>query len=209
MADRIRSDMLSRHLLNWSHIPNQEELKYVCEIIYEQMGGGGERTLKSYQIHNGTQLAAVLTKIRMSGTLRNFLEDRVANRRVEQSPSDAIDQGLKFLRNYLCFTFPRQLCAIEAIHRDVEARAGRKSTANYQSFIAMSEAMFMHPNVFILDEFGIPFPLGTKILPNPLPDETLQDAVDRIRQLGDEVLGKLHPFEHEIFESVVPGLPQG
>lgn len=207
VANRIRSDMLYRNLLNWSHIPNGEELNYVCEIIFAQMGG--ERILKGYQIHSGTQLAAVLTKIRMSDTLRNFLDDRVENRRGEQSPSDAIDQGLKFLRSYLCFKFPRQLSAIESIHKDIESRAGRKSTANYRMFIAMAEAMFLDPNVFILDEFGVPFSLGTKLLPDPSPDETLQDAVDRILQTKDEILGILHPFEREIFKSVVPALPRG
>lgn len=207
VAERIRKDMVYRNLLNWSHIPNTDELNCVCEIIFGQMGG--ERTLKGYQIYSGAQLSAVLTKIRMSETLRDFLVERVANRRYEQSPSDAIDLGLKFLRSYLCFTFPRQLSAIQAIHRDVEAQQGRKSTANYQTFIGMAEAMFMDPNVFILDEFGIPFSLGSKLLPDPSSDHTLQDAIDRIRQLGDDFLAKLHPFELGILESVMPALPRG
>ncbi|WP_422072021.1 DEAD/DEAH box helicase [Tranquillimonas rosea] len=207
VADRIRRDMVYRNLLNWSHIPNAAELNCVCEIVFGEMGG--DRILKGYQIFSGGQLSAVITSIRLSKTLRGFLENRVVNRRDDQSPSDAIDQGLKFLRNYLCFTFPRQLSAIQAIHRDVEAREGRKSSADYQKFIAMTEAMFMDPNVFILDEFGIPFSLGTKLLPNPSSDDTLQDAIDRIRQLGADSLEKLHPFELEIFQSVMPSLPRG
>lgn len=207
VADRIRRDMVYRNLLNWSHVPTTDELNCVCEIIFGQMGG--ERTLKGYQIYSGAQLSAVITKIRISNTLREFLEERVINRRDEQSPSDAIDQGLKFLRSYVCFTFPRQLSAIEAIHRDVEAREGRRSTANYQKFITMAEAMFMDSNVFILDEFGVPFSLGTKLLPNPSPDDTLQNAVDRIRQSGSEFLATLHPFELGIFKNVVPALPRG
>lgn len=207
VAERIRRDMVYRNLLNWSHIPNSDELNCVCEIVFGQMGG--ERTLRGYQIYSGTQLSAVITNLRMSKTLRDFLEGRVINRRDDQSPSDAIDQGLRFLRNYICFTFPRQLSAIQAIHRDVEARGGRKSTANYQKFIAMAEAMFMNPNVFILDEFGIPFSLGAKLLPNPSSDDTLQDAIDRIQQLGADFLAKLHPFELKILESVMPALPRG
>lgn len=70
VADRIRRDFACRNLLNWSHVPNTEELNCVCDIIFEQMGG--ENTLKGYQIHNGAQLAAVLTKIRMSENLRIF-----------------------------------------------------------------------------------------------------------------------------------------
>ncbi len=206
IAARLRRDALHTNLLNWSHIPNTQEFNYVCEIIISEIAGS--RGLKDYQIHDGAQLAAVITKIRMSETLREFLDDRVRNRRVDQSPSDAIDQGLRFLRNYLCFTFPRQLSAIEAIHKDIESRAGRKSAANYQMFIAMAEVMFMDPNVFILDEFGIPFSLGSKLLPNPSPDETLQEAVERILSSGEGTLRKLHPFELDIFESVAPGLPK-
>lgn len=72
----------------------------------------------------------------------------------------------------------------------------------------MAEAMFLNPNVFILDEFGIPFSLGAKLLPDPSLEENLQDAVGRILRSEADFLAKLHPFELEIFQSVAPGLPR-
>lgn len=205
IAKRIREDLVYRNLLNWSHLPKNEELICACEIIHQEMGMSAK--LNGFQIHNGNQLAAVLTKIRLSNSLKDFLEDRVRNRRPEHSISDAIDQGLRFLRSFVCFTFPRQLGAIERIHRDVCNKLRIKSSADYRYFVAKAETMFLDSNVFFLDEFGIPFSLGRKLLPESASEDTLQDAIDRIIATTPD-LATLHPFEVDVLESVVGSMPR-
>ncbi|EGJ20329.1 helicase domain protein [Cereibacter sphaeroides WS8N] len=205
IAKRIRNDMFYRNLLNWSHLPKQEELACACEVIFREMDMAAK--LSGFQIYDGNQLAAVLTKLRTSSSLREFLEDRVRNRRAEHSVSDAIDNGLRFLRSYVCFTFPRQLSAIERIHRDVCSRLPARSKADYRYFVSQAETMFLGSNVFFLDEFGIPFSLGQKLLQDRFPEEPFQDAIDAIAaaNLGT---ANLHPFEVDILNSIAESLPR-
>lgn len=205
IAKRIRSDMFYRNLLNWSHLPKQEELACACEIIVQDMGMAA--TLTGFQIYDGIQLAAVLTKIRMSSSLKEFLGDRVKNRRDEQTVSDAIDSGLRFLRSFVCFTLPRQLSAIERIHREVCRRLAIRSHADYRYFIGQAETMFLNSNVFFLDEFGIPYSMGGKLLKDRAPEEPLQDAIDAIVSL-DPNAANLHPFEVDILNSVAVSMPR-
>ncbi|WP_390910995.1 DEAD/DEAH box helicase [Pseudosulfitobacter sp. SM2401] len=205
IARRIRSDMVYRNLLNWTHLPNSEELICACEIIYQEMAMASR--LNGFQIHDGTQLAAVLTKVRLSSSLKEFLEDRVKHRRAEQSVSDAIDNGLRFLRSYVCFTFPRQLAAIERIHRDVCSKLGKRSIADYRYFVGQAETMFLNSNVFFLDEFGIPVSLGRKLLRESGSEEPLQEAINRIVSTALNT-PNLHPFEVDILNSVSASMPR-
>lgn len=205
VAKRIREDMVYRNLLNWAHHPKHEELVYACEIICRDMGAAG--TLNGFQIYDGEQLAAVITKIRLSNSLKEFLEDRVENRRDEHSVSYAIENGLRFLRNYVCFTFPRQLGAIQRIYGDVCKKLGKRSIADYGYFVGQAENMFLNSNVFFLDEFGIPFSLGRKLLRDSGPEETLQDAIDSIVTKGLNT-PNLHPFEVDVLNSVSVSLPR-
>lgn len=205
IARRIRNDIVYRSLLNWSHIPKQEELICACELIHREMEMS--RTLSGFQIYDGSQLAAVLTRLRMSESLKEFLEDRVINRRAEQSVSDAIDSSLRFLRSYVCFTFPRQLSAIQRIHRDVCYQLGHKSSADYGYFVSKAETMFLEANVFFLDEFGIPFSLGRKLLQGRPAEESLQDSIDAITSLSSVAPG-LHPFEADLLVDVRTSMPR-
>lgn len=205
IAKRIRLDTQLRELLNWSHFPKQEELSSVCEIIFQEMGIAS--TLSGFQIYDGNQLATVLTKVRMSYSLKEFLVDRVNSRRAGQSFSDAVDNGLRFLRSYVCFTFPRQLGAIERIHRDVCRRLAQRSNADYRHFAGLAETMFLSSNVFFLDEFGIPFSLGRKLLRDRAPDEPLQEAIDAILALNLSS-EHLHPFEVDILRGISGSLPR-
>lgn len=204
IARKIREDMFYQSQLNWSHLPRQEELVCACEIIFEEMGD--EAKLNRFQIYDGNQLAAVLTKIRLSSSLKEFLEDRVRNRRYGDSVSESIEDGLRFLRSYVCFTFPRQLMAIERIHRNVCQKLRKKSLADYRYFAGKAETMFIESNVYFLEEFGIPFSLGRKLLRDVGTDGTLQEAVDTIALIKPEN-ASLHPFEVDILKSVVKGMP--
>lgn len=205
IANRIRVDTSLRDSLNWSHIPKQEQLASICDVIVDEMRMSA--TLSGFQIYDGNQLAAVLTKIRLSNSLGEFLEDRVRNRREGNSVSDAIDTSLRFLRTFVCFTLPRQLSAIGRIHKDVCRRLKTPSRADYSYFAGLAETMFLDSNVFYLDEFGIPFSLGLKLLKDRSPDEPLQIAVNAILDANFNA-SILHPFETEILNSVTPSLPR-
>ncbi|WP_417743706.1 DEAD/DEAH box helicase [Salipiger sp.] len=205
VAKKIANDMVYMNLLNWSHLPKQEELIATCEIIHSQMDFSN--ILTGYQIFDGEQLAAVLTRIRLSENVKDFLVSRVAGKRPEHSESDAIEIGLRFLRSFVGFTLPRQMSAIQRIHRDVCRKAGVKSVADYSYFASLSESMFLDPNVFSLDEFGLPFSLSRKLLKGRDWDEPLQDAVDAI--LTADLSGfEIHPFEMNILDGVLEYLPR-
>lgn len=204
IADQIRSDITYRELLNWRGMPTGMELSATCELIYDYIDEG--RSLKAYQIFNGQQLSARLSSLANS-TIKEFIADRVLQRREEDSVSAAVETALRFIRSYVIYTFPRQLSAINSVYNDVLRKIGVPAKADYSLFMAKTENPFLDSGLFALDEYGVPPQTARRIGEKHRDIDSLDGALRLIAAMDLEQQ-YLHPFERnllrELQETVSP-----
>lgn len=190
--------------LQWKGIPRSEQLLAACNLIYEHLDHGD--SLRRHKIFAGDQLQAVLTSLMVASDFRDFIAQRVEGRWKDDTISDAVEQALSFLRNYVGYKFGRQLMALSRIQADVLARYKKAAPGDYSMFAAHADSLFMPAGLFALDEYGVPSEIARKIM---IDSGTIETVDQGLRILAGIDLGRiqLQPFEREILESVRQSLP--
>ncbi len=190
--------------LQWKGIPRSEQLLAACNLIYEHLDHGD--SLRKHKIFAGDQLQAVLTNLMTANDFKDFIIRRVEGRWKDDSISDAVEQALSFLRNYVGYKFGRQLMALSRIQADVLSRYKKASPGDYSMFAAHADSLFMPAGLFALDEYGVPSELARKIM---IDSGTIENVDQGLRILAGIDLERLQlqPFEREILESVRESLP--
>lgn len=190
--------------LQWKGIPKSAQLLAVCNLIYDHLDHGD--SLRRHKIFAGDQLQAVLTSLIAADDFKEFIAQRVATKFKDDTISDAVEQALSFLRNYVGYRFGRQLMALSRIQADVLLRYKKAAPGDYSMFAAHADSLFMPAGLFALDEYGVPSEIARKIM----IDSGAIESVDQgLRILAGIDLGRLQlqPFEREILESVRQSLP--
>jgi hypothetical protein len=136
--------------LVWSGHPRAPQLQAVCDLIFDHL----ESTfLPNYAVHSGSALAWHLNALRMAPDLTTYVKRCITSRNSNDSPSDAVETALKFLRNVVCHRFPRDLMVVDAIQREIFSKLGREA-GDYSVFAEQAESLFMPSVLFALDEYG-------------------------------------------------------
>lgn len=205
VADAV-SDVFDRDpdLLRWRGIPTSVQLHAVCDLIYKHVDQGN--TLRRHGIFAGDQLQAVLTGLMVAKDFGEFIARRVRERWQGTSVSDAVEGALSFLRNYVGFTFGRQLMAVSRIQADVLAHRKQSLPGDYALLAAQADSLFMPAGVFALDEYGIPAEIASKLM---LAWGDVSDVDDGLRMLAALDLDRidLQPFERDVIRHVRKSLP--
>ena len=139
-----------------------------------------------YLISSSSQLAWHINELRNQKNLPAYLRDAVTNRRSDETPSEAINLRLKFIRNMVCFRLPRDIMAVNKIQADVLAKKGIEP-GDFSFFAEQLENMFLDPLLTALDEYGIPTQISTQIKNLILPSEHLNDLLAKLRALAPRV----------------------
>lgn len=198
IAAAIRADLVqNRGALSWSNVPRQSQLAAVCELIFEFLE---KRILPDYGIHSGRTLAFHLNRLRTEQNLSNYVQFCIKQRRANQTPSDAVENSLRFVRNIVCQRFPRDLMAIDAIQRDVFS-GNRMQVGDYTVFAEQAENLFMPSALFALDEYGIPIQTAQQLRQQLLPALSLNTVLTRLVSLPLQGFN-LTAFEIELLEEV-------
>lgn len=184
VAEKIIRDLPhSRSLLAWKGIPEQaNQLNYLCELVYSLEGGN----LMDYGISSSSQLAWHINELRTQKNLPAYLRDAVANRREDDTASEAINLRLKFIRNMVCFRLPRDIMAINKIQADVLTKR-RIEPGDFSFFSEQLENLFLDPLLTALDEYGIPTQISIQIKNLILPSENLNDLLAKLRALAPRI----------------------
>lgn len=200
VAKTIISDLPgSQELLGWKGIPEQNQLSYLCELVYILEG----KNLMDYLISSSSQLAWHINELRNQKNLPAYLSEAVENRWENVSASEAINLRLKFIRNMVCFRLPRDIMAIHKIHVDVLEQHGYEP-GDFSFFAEQLENMFLDPLLTALDEYGIPTQISTRIKHLILPSEHLNDLLAKLRSLAPRVESlQLTPFEKGLMQWAV------
>lgn len=187
-----------RPLLSWSQPPTGPQLEGVCDLIFRYLN---KRALQEYRISSGAQLAWHLNALRMSGgDLSAYVKTCVAQRYPTDTPSDAVENALRCVRNVVCQRFPRDLMTIDALQRDVLGREG-SPVGNYAFFAEQAENLFMPSVLFALDEYGIPIQTARSLQGSLLPASSLDEVLARLGRIDLQAIS-LSAFEHDILREV-------
>jgi hypothetical protein len=202
--ERILQDLLLlEDSLVWAGSPAPHQLLAVCDIIYNQIDQG--RTLGGYGVMSGTGLKAELDRLRMAKSFREVLDHWVARKRFTDTISDAVERGLRFMRRYVSFTFPRHLMAVSHIQAEIYRKAGSEKLGDYSFFAARAESLFMEAGLFALDEYGVPPELARRLGAGVPEVRSLEAGLKLVAGVNLEAKN-LHPFEREILADVLASL---
>lgn len=188
----------------WTGIPRSHQLLMVCNLIYDHIDGG--RSLRGHGIFAGDQLQAALTGLMHAKGFTEFLRERVEARWAKHSVSDAVEQALGFLRNYVGYHFGRHLMVVSRIQEEVLLKRFRVKPGDYSLLAAQADSLFLPPGLFALDEYGIPSDLSVKLAGDGTSPSDLDGAL-RMLARADPEREDLHPFERSLLADAKRALP--
>ncbi|MEX6508836.1 DEAD/DEAH box helicase [Jiella sp. M17.18] len=191
-------------LIGWRGIPNSDQLLAICNLIFDHVDQGV--TLRRHGIFKGSQLQAVLTGLMAVDDFGSFIRRRVEERWEDQSISDAVEGALAFLRNYVGYTFGRQLMAVSRIQADVLSRFKASPPGDYSLFAARADSLFLPAGIYALDEYGVPSEIAAKLM---RLTGSMEDVDEGLRMLASITLDDIDllPFERDLIENVRRTLP--
>jgi hypothetical protein len=172
-------------------------LEGVCDLIHRFLSG---RALQDYRIKSGAQLAWHLNALRMQRDLSAYIKTSVERRNPADTPSEAVENALRLVRNIICQRFPRDLMVIDALQKDVFEANGLQP-GDYTFFAEQAENLFMPSVLFALDEYGIPIQTARALESHLMPARSLDEVLQRFRGLRLEALN-LAPFEQDVLHEV-------
>jgi hypothetical protein len=184
-------------VLNWTQLPTGPQLEGVCDLIFHFLN---KRTLQEYRIQSGAQLAWHLNALRIGHDLSAYVKTSIDRRYPSESPSDAVENGLRLVRNVIRQHFPRDLMVVDALQRDVFERNGLRA-GDYRLFAEQAENLFMPSVLFALDEYGIPVQTAQALQETLLPASSLDEVLARPRGANLDAID-LSVFEREILHDV-------
>lgn len=157
----------------WSGFPTSAQVRQLCLVVWAAFFQGSGRVSG---VASGSQLATKLNKARafgFDGWLTRDLADGI-------DADTAVEDILEFFRQWCGFNFPRYASAVQSIIRHEQERRGLPQ-GNFNTFIGQAKAAFMPPIISVLDEYGIPIQISSKLhADQPLPDD-LDEALGRAR----------------------------
>jgi len=202
VAAAIREN-LSKYgkVLSWTGtVPRQPQLLAVCNLIFDHLS---QRALQEYDVHSGRSLAWHLNGLRTTHNLSAYIRQCVDSRR-DGTPSEAVENCLRFVRNMISHRFPRDLMAIDSIQREI-FEAADMPAGDYSYFAEQAETMFMPSVLYALDEYGVPVQLAQRLSRDLLPSLSLDEVLEKLKRLRAPH-PQLSAFEGNVLERVREGI---
>ncbi|MBR6123427.1 DEAD/DEAH box helicase [Candidatus Saccharibacteria bacterium] len=161
------------NMLKWDKIPNKDQLKFLVNLIYNNLlqGNKGNGVLSSEQLF----YRLIQVQNFMPKGFYNYLDNFITSDNNSKSVDDSIREALSFLRTWAEFQLPRSIIAIDRIQQDVLSNYNLPF-GNFTDYANMVKHWFRPPAETILEEYGIPMPMTEKIS----RIETLPETVDEV-----------------------------
>ena len=192
LASEIASNLGHYHrLLGWRGVPIGDQLKEACRLIFKYLLGGKGKD----GIVSESQLYFQISRFSSIKSIPGLFQAELVNPRNE-TPSQAIEAVLKFLRQWCEFHFPRYLSILENIQRSVFSRHSF-TPGDYTPFIAGVKHLFMHPAITVLEEYGLPYTVTQKILDKYDLGDDVDSFIENLR-LIDPISLSLPKLENEM-----------
>jgi hypothetical protein len=195
LARRLKNSSVSeRHFLAWTGLPTWKQLSLVCELSWQYILGNPTGRIDG--VLSGKQLAMKINQLRNNPDIRTRINNELQGngKYVAGSPDEAIERVFEFDRNWATFEMPRILRAFSDIRAHVHSRSG-----DYYFFAGQLENLFRPAFQVALEEFGLPLQISDKIAGKIGKLDTLDDALNVIRNLSIDGLN-LSAFEQDLLK---------
>lgn len=203
-AQALFADRELRSKCEWSGYPTKIEARAVIEFGFQNLLAPRQR-----RGMNIKRLLGMLNAVRESkGNFQYLVSRQVAHKFRNEDISDVISNILTFQRNWMSFTIPSLLRAVQSIYNEV-AKALDEPLGNYDLFISQIESLFLPPGLLDMDEYGLPLPLAIRFLNmGMVPGHNVSDILPSFISLAQQqsVRSKLSEVELWIVDDVLDGL---
>lgn len=183
----------SRHLtsqLAWSGFPNFSQLEELCNVIWDHFVEGS----RLGGVMSGRHLATRINQLK-SKSIRQLIQAQLAR---GETPDEAVEGVLDFVRQWPQFRFGRLAKAVNRIQNEIALTLG-EPRADYSSYLVQVESLFADPVLSYLDEYGVPFPLAKKLGSLFSTDGNLDMALHKLGNLNIHKLN-ISDFEKAMLE---------
>lgn len=176
--------------LSWTGIPNYPQIEKLCVVIWDYFVEGGMVGATT----SGRQLAFKIGQLR-SKSIWQLIQAELKN---SNSPDDAVESVLDFIRQWPQYRFGRIAMAVSKIQAEIAYQIGGRA-ADYTFFVGQVENLFSDPVLTALDEYGIPFPLAKQLRSIFANGGDLDAALEKLRNLDTAAL-RLSAFEKSLLD---------
>lgn len=181
VAGRIRSGAR----IQWSNYPDYGEVEAACELICHV------KRPNDFGAFSYKQLAMYLTKLRASGTMREFFLWHSNSFRGDPAHMDGV---FKFLRA-VEYSLPEYFSVVDLLIR----KAG--GVSNYELFVAGMPRWFRAESLKMLEEQGVPIQISERFLQT---GDTVTTLGTRLRSLADARDRRISELERSWIRDALP-----
>ena len=201
---RHLDENISRYsqILNWSGTPNSPQLSAVCNLIWDYLirsnrkGGVASAKQLSFKIWQLMNIPSVVDRV---------LKELEPGKYVAKSADEAVERVFEFERTWAGFEFPRYLMAISRIQKSVFISRDLPF-GDYSSFASQVESLFKNQLACHLEEYGIPYQIGEKVV-RTIREDDLDSALEKIKRLDLSEM-RLDEFELELMNDAKSYIPE-
>jgi hypothetical protein len=171
--------------IQWSNYPDYREVEATCEVICHV------RKPNDFGAFSYKQLAMYLTKLRASGTMREFFLWHSESFRGDPAQMDGI---FKFLRA-VEYSLPEYFSVVDVLIR----KSGGAS--NYELFLAGMPRWFRSESLKMLEEQGVPIQISERFMQT---GDTVTTLGERLRNLADARDPRISELERSWIRDALP-----
>jgi hypothetical protein len=149
-----------------------------------------------------------LQNVRVNGSdFREMLLQQLRYAREGQDVNSIISELIAFQRNWMGFTIPSMLRSLESIQGEVLPTRGVPA-GNYEFYLREIEGLYQPQGLVELEEYGLPLPLGMKLVLYGLRGQDIPELLSALTRLGTDarIRQRLTTVEQWILDDVILGL---
>ena len=194
LAKHIATNLsTTRGLLAWQGLPKYEQLKASLELAWQYFG-----TKSTTEVRSASQLTLKLWNYAKEPNFQRQIALAIGSQKGEAA-DDAMEGFLDFARQWVSFRAPRMLSSLERIQSEVFSRHQIKP-GNYAFYCSKLESLFVSPVIVALDEYGIPMQLAERVVKQLNRPESLDKALDQLKQRSARSFEGLTSFERSLLK---------
>lgn len=194
LAKHIATNLsTTRGLLAWQGLPKYEQLKASLELAWQYFG-----TKSTTEVRSASQLTLKLWNYAKEPNFQRQIALAIGSQKGEAA-DDAMEGFLDFARQWVSFRAPRMLSSLERIQSEVFSRHQIKP-GNYAFYCSKLESLFVSPVIVALDEYGIPMQLAERVVKQLNGPESLDKALDQLKQRSARSFEGLTSFERSLLK---------
>ncbi len=205
-ARLLRASRSLRNDFAWSGFPTSNEARRVLEFGFLNLLAPGSR-----RGMNLNRMWGMMNAVRdTQGDLQDLVSRQFAYKFQNEDLSDVVAGVLAFQRNWMGFTIPSLLRAMQRIYNEVAGSLGEQR-GNYEFYLSQVESLFLAPGLLDLDEYGLPLPLALRFSSMGMTGQDAAAVLQSFVSLAqlDRVRSNLSDVELWIVDDVLDGLGAG